>query len=311
MESLGTVEAESIVDLLQADDAAGLPHSLNATPAAEKNRGPAAVCDRLIGRVCETLSIQRLAEEEVLYPAIRASDDKLVFAFLLAGLGISMRIGEIRDPANPPTTREFSVLRLKELVRRNLLERTQILFPFVRSRLSQTQMIWLGDDYQERKARLRALADATPPRVRRRARLRRSCRGASARSARKRVRARQCPIQENYPWFRSHGCFGWSPDALRASAIGPRCSRAGSIRPGDGRPVRQRGREGRAPARAPRRACRHPRIDFTRRGAAQRLRCLAQSHRPRGRNRSRSRGRQGGAKRHAPGRHRRKRPPSI
>ena len=150
----------SILDLLQADDAQ-VATLFERHAAAEKNRGPAAVCDRLIGRACETLSIQRLAEEEVLYPTIRASDDKLVFAFLLAGLGISMRIGEIRDPANPPTTREFSILRLKELVRRNLLERTQILFPFVRSRLSQTQMIWLGDDYQERKERLWAIANAT------------------------------------------------------------------------------------------------------------------------------------------------------
>jgi hypothetical protein len=155
-----TVGVESIVDLLQADDAqvAGL---IERHLAAEKNHSPAAVCDRLVGRICETLSVQRLAEEEALYPAIRASDDKLVFAFLLAGLGISMRIGEIRDPAKPRAARTFSILRLKELVRRNLLERTQILFPFVRGRLSQTQMRWLGEDYSERKARLWAMADAS------------------------------------------------------------------------------------------------------------------------------------------------------
>ena len=147
------VETESIVDLLDADDAQ-VAALFERLAAAEANQSPAVVCDRLIGRICDTLSIQQLAEEEVLYPAIRASDDKLVFAFLLAGLGISMRIGEIRDPGKSRATRDFSVLRLKELVRRNRLERAQILFPFVRSRLSQTQLAWLGDDYEQRKSRL-------------------------------------------------------------------------------------------------------------------------------------------------------------
>ena len=150
---------ESIVDLLYADDAQ-IQTLFERLAAAENNRSPAASVSRLIARICESLSIQRLAEEEVLYPAIRASDDKLVFAFLLADLGISMCIGEIRDPAKPRTARDFSVQRLKELVRRNLTERGQILFPFVRSRLSQTQMTWLGDDYQQRKSRLWAIANS-------------------------------------------------------------------------------------------------------------------------------------------------------
>jgi len=160
VETTGTNDAESIVDLLWADDSQ-VAALFERHAAAERNRSPAAVCERLMARACETLSIQRLAEEEVLYPAVRASDDKLVFAFLLAGLGISMRIGEIRDQAKPRTTREFSISRLKELVRRNLLEREQILFPFVSARLSRTQMAWLGDDYLERKARLWDVANAT------------------------------------------------------------------------------------------------------------------------------------------------------
>jgi hypothetical protein len=152
-------EIESIVDLLRVDDAQ-IAALFERHAAAEKNPGQAAVCDRLVARICETLTIQRLAEEEVLYPAIRASDDKLVFAFLLAGLGISMRIGEIRDSAKPRATRDLSVLRLKDLVERNLLERSQILFPFVRGRLSRTQLTWLGDDYRQRKTRLWTNADA-------------------------------------------------------------------------------------------------------------------------------------------------------
>lgn len=152
---------ESMVDLLDADDAQ-VAALFERLAAAESNQSPAVVCDRLIGRICDTLSIQQLAEEEVLYPAIRASDDKLVFAFLLAGLGISMCIGEIRDTGKPRATRDISVLRLKELVRRNRLERAQILFPFVRSRLSQTQLAWLGDDYEQRKSRLWTNAVHTP-----------------------------------------------------------------------------------------------------------------------------------------------------
>ena len=156
------IETESIVDLMDADDAQ-VAALFERLAAAEKNQSPAVVCDRLIGRICDTLSIQQLAEEEVLYPAIRAWDDKLVFAFLLAGLGISMCIGEIRDQGKSRAARDFSVLRLQELVRRNRLERAQILFPFVRSRLSQTQLAWLGDDYQQRKSRLWTNA-ALPPR---------------------------------------------------------------------------------------------------------------------------------------------------
>lgn len=146
-------ETGSIVDLLDADDAQ-VVSLFERLATAEQNQSPAVVCDRLAGRICDTLSIQQLAEEEVLYPAIRASDDKLVFAFLLAGLGISMCIGEVRDPGKPHARRDLSVLRLQELVRRNRLERSQILFPFVRSRLSPTQLAWLGDDYQQRKSRL-------------------------------------------------------------------------------------------------------------------------------------------------------------
>ena len=161
--SAESIIAESIVDLLRADDAE-VAALFERCAAAEKSGSPAVVRDRLLGRICETLSIQRLAEEEVLYPAIRAVDDKLVFAFLLGGLGISMRISEIRDPGKPRATRDASVVRLTELVRRNMLERSQILFPFVRSRLSQTQMAWLGDDYQQRKSRLWTANAAPAPR---------------------------------------------------------------------------------------------------------------------------------------------------
>lgn len=160
-----TVPFISIIDLLRADDAQ-VTVLFDRFAAAEKDESPAVVRDRLIGRICETLLIQRLAEEEVLYPALRAADEKLVFAFSLAGLGISMRIGEIRDPGKPRATRDFAVLRLMDLVRRSMLERSQVLLPFVRSRISATQALWLGDDYQQRKARLWTVANgANAPRA--------------------------------------------------------------------------------------------------------------------------------------------------
>lgn len=154
-----TLPVTSIVELLRADDAQ-VTVLFDRYATAEGNQSPAVVRDRLIGRICETLSIQRLAEEEVLYPALRANDEKLVFAFSLAGLGISMRIGEIRDPGKPRATRDFAVQRLLDLVRRNMYERAQVLLPFVRGRISQTQLLWLGDDYQQRKARLWMVANA-------------------------------------------------------------------------------------------------------------------------------------------------------
>jgi hypothetical protein len=149
--------AKSIIDLIEADDdqIAGLFGRL-----AEKAQAPQAVRDRLVSRICETLTIQRLAEEEVLYPAIRASDDKLVFGFLLVGHGVSLRIGEIRDSGRPRAAREASLARLRDLIRRNLSERQQILLPFARTHLSATQLAWLGDDYLQRKSGLWAVADA-------------------------------------------------------------------------------------------------------------------------------------------------------
>jgi hypothetical protein len=152
-------QTESIIDLLRADDAqvAGL---FDRFASAEQSRGPQVARDRLIGRICQTLSIQRLAEEEVLYPALRVADDKLVFAFLLAGLGLSMRIGEIRDPGKARAIRDASFSRLATMVRSNLSERARVLLPFARSRLSLTQLRWLGDGYMQRKARLWTVSNA-------------------------------------------------------------------------------------------------------------------------------------------------------
>ena len=146
-------ETTSIVDLLRADDAQ-ITSLFERYAEAERNLKSTVVRERLIGRICETLSIQRTAEEEVLYPALGAVDAKLVFAFELAGLGISMRIREIRDPGKARATRDLAVVRLMDLVRRNMRERAQVLLPFVCGRISETQLLWLGDDYQQRKARL-------------------------------------------------------------------------------------------------------------------------------------------------------------
>ena len=41
-----------------------------------------------------------------------------------------------------------------------MFERAQVLLPFVRSRISETQALWLGDDYMQRKARLWTVANA-------------------------------------------------------------------------------------------------------------------------------------------------------
>lgn len=149
----GTRTASSIVELLRADDAQ-VTALCERFAAAEKNDSPRVVRDRLIGQVCESLSIQRLAEEEVLYPALGAEDNKLVFAFQLAGLGISMRIAEIRDAAKTREQRDLAALRLMDMVRRNMLERAQVLLPFVKARISATQLRWMGDDYEQRKAAL-------------------------------------------------------------------------------------------------------------------------------------------------------------
>lgn len=147
--------AESIVELLEADDAR-VTELFDRL--AEKRDAPQSVRDRLLARICEMLAIQRLAEEEVLYPALRSYDDKLVFGFLLVGHGISMRISEIRDSTRARPAREASLVRLKEMIRRNLAERRHILLPFVLARLSRTQLRWLGDDYAQRKLRLAAVA---------------------------------------------------------------------------------------------------------------------------------------------------------
>lgn len=155
----GPQQGRSIVELLAEDDShmAALFERLTA----ERDSGHLLAYERLVGRMCETLAIQRLAEEDVLYPAIRPADDKLVFGFLLAGLAISMRIGEIRDPAKARAMRDACVVSLIGMVRRNMFERAQVLLPFTRARLLKTQLVWLGDSYVQRKAGLWGTAGAT------------------------------------------------------------------------------------------------------------------------------------------------------
>jgi hypothetical protein len=156
----GDAQTESILALIREDDGqvAALCERLS-----EDTTNPQIASERLVGRLCDTLSIQRLAEEEVLYPTLRTVDEKLVFGFLLAGLGISMRIGEVRDPCKARALRDASTARLIAMVRRNLSERSQILLPFASSHLSETQLVWLGDDYLERKARLWSVGDTARP----------------------------------------------------------------------------------------------------------------------------------------------------
>ena len=86
--------------------------------AVARNENLPVVRDRLVRCICDTLSVQRLAEEEVLYPEIRKESDRLVFAFLLASEGIAMRIAEIRDPALSRAGRDLVALRMITMVRR-------------------------------------------------------------------------------------------------------------------------------------------------------------------------------------------------
>ena len=99
-----------------------------------------------------------------MFGALRALDEKLVFGFLLVGLGISMRVREVRDSTRPRALRDASLAGLVDIVGRNLEERKKILFPFAKTRLSQTQLLWLGDDYQQRKGRLWAVVNDHAPR---------------------------------------------------------------------------------------------------------------------------------------------------
>ena len=138
-----------IVEVLRASHAQ-LTAMFDRYVAVSRNASLSAVRDRLVRCICDTLSAQLLAEEEVLYPEIRKENDKLVFAFLLANEGISMRIAKIRDPAAPKLARDLGVLRLIGMVRRYMVERELALFPFLRCRLSATHMQWLGASFAQR-----------------------------------------------------------------------------------------------------------------------------------------------------------------
>jgi hypothetical protein len=146
----GGLVGDGIVEVLRADHAQ-LTALFDRFIAVTKGEKPAAVRDRLARCICDALSTQRLAEQEVVYPEIRKENDKLVFAFQLADECISLRIAHIRDPAAPQSERDFAMLRLIGMVRRYMLEREQVLFPFLRSRLSATRMQWLCADLAQRK----------------------------------------------------------------------------------------------------------------------------------------------------------------
>jgi hypothetical protein len=146
----GGLVGDGIVEALRADHAQ-LTALFDRFIAVTKDEEFAAVRERLARCICDTLSTQRLAEQEVLYPEVRKESDKLVFAFLLADESISLRIAEIRDPTAAQSKRDLALLRLIGMVRRYMVEREQVLFPFLRSRMSATRMQWLGADLTQRK----------------------------------------------------------------------------------------------------------------------------------------------------------------
>lgn len=150
----------AVVEALRADHAQ-LAALFDRFAAVAGDENLLALRDRLANCICDTLSRQRIAEEELLYPEIRREDDKLVFALLLADQGISMRIAEIRDPAASRLDRDLAVLRLIAMVRRCMAEREQALFPFLLARLPAARMQWLNAALAQRK-RPGAAADARP-----------------------------------------------------------------------------------------------------------------------------------------------------
>jgi len=139
-----------LIEMLQAEHTR-LGALFDRYLAVARNEDLPAVRERLARSICDTLATRRLAEEDVLYPEIAKEDDKLVFAFQLADEAIAMRIAEIRDPATPRLARDHAVLRLIGLVKRNIVEREQALFRFLRARITSTRMQWLAADLTHRK----------------------------------------------------------------------------------------------------------------------------------------------------------------
>lgn len=152
-------ETPSIADLLCEDDAR-VEVLFDCFHSAIDGKSPPAVRERLARRICEALSVQRVAEEKVLYPVIRVDDEKLVFAFLLAGHAITMCIAEIRNPAKRDSERDLAVLRLIAKVRRGMTERQLVLLPLLRESMMESQLRWLGAEYAQYKRLLRATVGA-------------------------------------------------------------------------------------------------------------------------------------------------------
>lgn len=143
-----------ILPILRAGDAR-IARLLSALAATTLTRNRPASRERVVRSLCQTLALQGIVEEEVLYPAMLKEHPKLVFALLLAGQGLSMRISEIRNPAKPPAERELAVLRLAGMVRRNLHERAQVLYRVIEQEISPSRSQSLALAYVQRSVEMR------------------------------------------------------------------------------------------------------------------------------------------------------------
>jgi hypothetical protein len=149
----------SLWDLLFADHdhTLGLLECLNKALTCNS---PVFVAEEIVRQIYSVLSIQRVVEQEILYPRLCPDSHAAAKAFLLSAELVAFHIASLRRDRGTRLDKNLAIFELQAAVFRNLYQREEVLMPLIRRRLSQAQIARLTADFYERKRRLLEIASA-------------------------------------------------------------------------------------------------------------------------------------------------------
>jgi hypothetical protein len=149
----------SLWDLLFADHdhTLGLLECLNKALTC---RSPLFVIEEIVRQIYSVLSIQRVVEQEVLYPRVCPDDHAAAKAFLLSAELVAFHIASLRRNRGTRLDKNLAIYELQAAVFRNLYQREEVLMPLIQRSLTQPEIGRLTTDFYERKKRLLEVASA-------------------------------------------------------------------------------------------------------------------------------------------------------
>jgi hypothetical protein len=149
----------SLWDLLFADhdQTLGLLECLNKALTCNS---PVFVVEEIVRQIYSVLSIQRVVEQDVLYPRVCPGSHCAAKAFLLSAELVAFHIASLRRDRGTRVDKNLAIFELQAAVFRNLYQREEVLMPLIQRRLSAIQIARLTADFYDRKKRLLEIASA-------------------------------------------------------------------------------------------------------------------------------------------------------